>query len=259
MLGSVKISFIRYGKKYLHLDNFMRALNYYLRKLLYLTHKIQYEIEWSVENPEHFDHFIDLHFKWKRDRTSFPMERGVFGSLALHKSKGSGKTLDLCCGDGFYSYYYYSAMSQKITAIDFDPFAIKWAKKNYNKSNIKFILADIRTNFPQGQFDNIMWDAAIEHFTEVEILNLMKNIKTALGSFGILSGYTIKERDGQGKHLHQHEYEFHDMEDLARFLKPYFKNISIIETKYSSRTNFYFYASDNELPLEGTEILKVRG
>ena len=74
---------------------------------------------------------------------------------------------------------------------------------------------------------------------------------------GILSGYTIKEPEHIGKHLHQHEYEFRDKQDLARFLTPYFKNVKIIETVFPSRTNFYFYASDFDLPLEKNQILEI--
>lgn len=32
---------------------------------------------------------------------------------------------------------------------------------------------------PEGDFDNITCDAAIEHFTQEEIINLMKDIKDA--------------------------------------------------------------------------------
>ena len=39
------------------------------------------------------------------------------------------------------------------------------------KNNIEFILGDIRNDIPEGPFDNVIWDAAIEHFTEEEIRN----------------------------------------------------------------------------------------
>lgn len=57
-----------------------------------------------------------------------------------------------------------------MVACDFDPKAI-WTENRKNKApNIDFVLADIRTDMPQGTFDNIVWDAAIEHFTEEELL-----------------------------------------------------------------------------------------
>jgi hypothetical protein len=71
----------------------------------------------------------------------------------------------------------------------------------------------------------------------------------------ILSGYTIIEPKHGGKHLHQHEYEFHNKEDLARFLNPYFQNIQVFSTTYPDRINLYFYASNSILPFEKNNLL----
>ena len=88
------------------------------------------------------------------------------------------------------------------------------------------------------------------HFTEIEIDAIMSAIKLRLTKDGILSGYTIVENHGGIKQLHQHEYEFKNKEDLLRFLKPYFSNIKIFETKYPTRHNLYFWASDSVLPFD---------
>ncbi len=76
----------------------------------------------------------------------------------------------------------------------------------------------------------------------------MTEIKTVLDKNGILSGYTIVERKDGVKSLSQHEYEFKNMEDLKRFLTPYFKNVMVFETIYQERHNLYFYASDGDIP-----------
>lgn len=183
------------------------------------------------------------------------MERGVFSSYALKGIRGPlGNTLDLCCGDGFYSYYFYSLNSANVTSIDFDPLAIKTAKRFHSSDNINFILGDVRKDIPDGPFDNIIWDAAIEHFTEEEISQLVSRIKEVLKPDGILTGYTIQEPKHEGKHLHQHEYEFHNEEDLGRFLSPYFHHIQILTTKFPQRTNYYFFASDDALPFDKSNI-----
>ena len=215
-------------------------------------HKIQFFIEWKVDNPEYFEHQMDLNYMWHKTRAAYPMERGVFSTFAIgNYLPPTGITLDLCCGDGFYSYYFYSKRSVKVTAIDFDPSAIKFAKVNYGHAgNIDYIVGDIRKDIPNGPFDNIIWDAAIEHFTEKEIKILVGRIKSVLKLDGILSGYTIVEREHGGKQLNQHEYEFHNKEDLARFLAPHFKNLQVFSTSYADRINLYFYASDSLLPFE---------
>lgn len=103
---------------------------------------------------------------------------------------------------------------------------------------------------PIGEFENIVWDAAIEHFTPEEIESIMLNIKDRLTVDGVLSGYTIVERGDGKKHIHQHEYEFKDMNDLKRFLTPHFKNVRVFETIYPSRHNLYFWASDSTIPFD---------
>ena len=246
-----KIVVLEIVKKKLPITNLVRYLNLFVRNISSYTHNLQYKIEWSIDNPEHFDHFMDINWKWKKNMASFPMERGVFSSYSLpNESLNYGNTLDLCCGDGFYTYFFYALRSKKITGIDFDKNAIKWAKRNFKSENLDFVLGDIRKDIPNGPYKNIMWDAGIEHFTENEIKLIMHRIKEVLLPEGILSGYTIKEPEHIGKHLHQHEYEFKSKDDLVRFLSPYFKNVHVLETVYPQRTNYYFYASDSMLPMQ---------
>lgn len=229
-----------------------RGLSRLTRGLSAQAHRLQYVIEWSVDNPEYFDHFIDSHYQWHAMRQSFPWERGVYSSLALQATRGETlpRVLELCCGDGFMTYHFYSSQASSITAIDFDPSAIASARRNCSAPNIAFRLGDIRRDMPAGAFDNIIWDAAIEHFTEDEITALMSGIRDRLAPGGILSGYTIVEPEHGGTHLHQHEYEFHDKEDLLRFLTPWFANVQVFQTEFPARTNLYFFASDGPLPLD---------
>ena len=213
------------------------------------AHRRLFNAQWAIPPPpEWFDHNIDLHYKWSATRESFWLERGVFGKLAL---KQNGNVLELACGDGFNAKHFYSLHSNKVVACDFDETAIATAIKKNSAPNIEFALADIRDNMPNGNFDTIIWDAAIEHFTPEEIDSILKNIKKRLNKQGILSGYTIVERkDGSGKQLVHHEYEFKDMGDLKRFFEPYFKNVRVFETIYPERHNLYFWASDGIIPFD---------
>ena len=170
-----------------------RWLNYWVRKLTRATHRLQFLVEWAVDNPEYFDHNIDIYSSWYKTRESFPIERGVFSSFAMTPN---GRVLDLCCGDGFNSYYFYSLRAKHVTAIDFDREAIRWAKRNYKAPNLTFSIGDIRTDIPDGPFENIVWDAAVEHFTETEITGIMSRVKSVLTLSGTLSGYTIIEPAG---------------------------------------------------------------
>jgi SAM-dependent methyltransferase len=235
----------------LPISKFMASIS---RRISYFAHWFQFMVEWGSDNPEYFNHHLDLNYLWRKTGNSLPMERGVHSSIALE----GGDTLDLACGDGFFTNYFYALKSNRVVGVDFDPSAIKLARKNKIRGNVDFILGDIRTDIPDGPFDNVVWDAAIEHFTEVEIADLVAKIKSVLNKDGILSGYTVTEAPGDAKHLHQHEYEFHNKEDLARFLEPHFKNVHVYETVFPNRTNLYFYATDGRLPHERQRHLIVK-
>jgi SAM-dependent methyltransferase len=203
--------------------------------------------QWGMgSTPEHFDHHIDLYYQWLKKRVSYPWERGVYGSLAL---KG-GDVLELACGDGFNARNFYSYRSRRVVACDFDPAAMKTARKKNSAPNVEFVLADIRTGMPEGRFENVVWDAAIEHFTPEEIEGIMRNIKSRLTLDGVLSGYTIVESGTGVKLLSHHEYEFKSKEDLKRFFTPHFKNVIVFETIYPERHNLYFWASDGVVPFQ---------
>jgi len=211
------------------------------------AHKRLLMAQWTIApNPEFFDHHIDLHHQWTKTRSSFWVERGAFGGLAL---KG-GDVLELSCGDGFNAKNFYSIRSRTVLACDFDPTAIATAKRKNSAPNVTFVLADIRTDMPDGVFQNVVWDAAIEHFTPEEIAGIMVNIKQRLTPDGVLSGYTLVERDDGHKHIHQHEYEFKSMANLESFLTPHFKSVRVFETIFPDRHNLYFWASDAVVPFD---------
>lgn len=170
----------------------------------------------------------------------------MFGSLALR----GGDVLELACGDGFNARNFYSLRSHQVVACDFDPAAIATAKRKNSAPNIQYLLRDIRSEMPGGPYENVVWDAAIEHFTPAEIRDVMCNIKKRLTREGILSGYTVVERPDGQKQLNHHEYEFRDMDDLRSFLSPHFANVRVFETIYPVRHNLYFWASDGEVPFD---------
>lgn len=220
----------------------LQQINLVMRKISSFTHYLQYVIEWKcMPHPEWFDHFLDQHCFWTKTGIPFGWERGIFNLLVM---KQGARVLELCCGDGFNAHHFYSIRAGNIFSMDFDPKAIQSAKRNFKRSNVSYFLGDIRKDMPIENFDNIIWDAAIEHFTEAEIDQIMSSIKQRLGEKGVLSGYTIVERT-DGKSHHEHEYEFHSKEDLMRFLVPHFKHAHVFETIYPTRHNLYFFASDS--------------
>jgi SAM-dependent methyltransferase len=226
----------------------LKSISYASRKLASFAHKLQMRYEWNtLPQPEWFDHYLNQFYTFRTTQDPLWVERGTFGLLAI---KQGANILELCCGDGYNTYHFYSIRAKKIISVDFDKYAIQQAKKYNQAKNLEFRLCDIRYEMPEGVFDNIIWDAAIEHFTEEEISGIMKNIKSRLTSDGILTGYTIVELPTGEKSLTHHEREFKSKEDLKSFFEPQFKNVKVFETIYPSRHNLYFYASDGILPFD---------
>ena len=236
-----------------------RALSAMSRRVDSSVHKLQFLIEWGVDNPEHFDHFLEQHYSWRKDKYSIGWERGVLSSIALQRGdRGTlPRVLELCCGDGFNTLHFYSVHVASITAVDFDNDAISNARKRNSARNIDYQLCDIRTQIPAGPFDNIIWDAAIEHFTDEEVEGIFFQVKNSLVPGGLLSGYTLLEADDGGMHLHQHEREFTSKADLARLLSPHFKNVHVLQTAMPTRENLYFFASNGPLPFEDSKNLII--
>jgi len=231
------------------LVSLLKGVNFLIRKLSAFTHFSQFALQWGFSpRPEWFDHFLDQHWQWSAKNNSLWVERGVFSRLVL---KPKGKMLEICCGDGFNARHFYSSQASSIIALDFDKDAIPHAKRFNSAPNITYLLKDIRNGLPPGPFDNIVWDAAIEHFTEAEIGKIMGELVQRLGPDGILSGYTIVEAVDGKKGDALHEYEFKDMADLRRFFTPHFKFVRVWETIYPTRHNLYFVASQTPVELFG--------
>lgn len=227
----------------------LKSWNRMLRRIVGVGHRLQFESEWRIDpNPEWYDHLIYQYWLWPLSRNPMTWERGVFSMLPM---KNGCRVLDLCCGGGFFAHHFFSSRASSVLSVDFDPEAIAHARANFHAPNVEYLCADIRTDMPGGTFDNIVWDAAIEHFTLEETAKLLLDMKQCLGREGILSGYTIVEKS-TGKSLSHHEYEFKSKEELAEILKRNFAHVMVFENisndQFEQRHNLYFAASDGPLP-----------
>ena len=119
------------------------------------------------------------------------------------------------------------------------------------------LVSELGTRAPAEQPKRLVRAQVLSSSSRTPLADLMGTIKSRLKPNGILSGYTIIEPEHGGKHLHQHEYEFHDKADLARFLEPWFKNVQVLQTDHPGRQNLYFWASDAALPMERDLVLRT--
>lgn len=227
------------------LISLIKAVNRILRALTSLSHRVQLHLEWTPSlRPEWHDHFIDQ-YQWHRTRMPLPWERGIFGLLAI---KPGASVLELCCGDGFNAYHFYSARAKSVHSVDWNTQAITHARRHFRALNITYDVLDIRQPLPAGSFDNVILDAAIGHFSAPEVTDLLKRIRERLTPEGTLCGYTNLAADQKAHPAHQHE--FTSKEELTSVLKAHFKNVLVWQTEYRIRHNLYFFASDSTLPFD---------
>ena len=195
--------------------------------------------DWQLEangRPQFFKHRINLaRWPFESSRWAF-VARGVYSRENMFRGC---KVLDLCCGDGSYSYLFYSDIASHIDAVDNDSIAIKYARKYHSNSKIIFHQIDIvNHDLPSSEYDIVVWNAAICYFELHEIkqviLKIIKSGKPNLQLIGM-----IPKANGWV----DHKTEFSDTEILRQLFLQYFKVVTIKEVDEISITTFYFQAS----------------
>jgi len=183
----------------------------------------------KAQPPAWFDHRIDLYYHWPHNL--FWLERGILP----RKYMFPGCTvLDLFCGDGFYSRYFYSTIAGHIDAVDVDPTAIKHAQRWHASPKVDHYELDaVMQEFPRIHYDVIVWFEAIEHLNEGDYTVVLQRIKAAMGENSVLIGSTpIIEEAQLGQGSWQHSNEFTSVEQLRALLSRDFHDVQIELTIY---------------------------
>lgn len=221
------------------------------RRLSHVSHLMKFVCDWMIPPvPEFNDQFVNQFYLLKEYRRTFWLEGAIFCGLGIIPGKC---ILELCCGTGWYTDFFYSPFASEIVAIDFDPRAIEMAQRFHQRPNIRYEVMDIRETFPKGFFETVIWDGAIEHFTVAEIDGIMEKMRQVMTTNARLLGYTVAE-SADAPQLPTHETHFEGMAHLGRLLKRYFKNVQVYErlhpTISPARHNLFFYASDGPVPFD---------
>jgi phospholipid N-methyltransferase len=225
-----------------------RALSWLSREANARIHALNFLLHWSLPPaPEWQDQYTTLHYLWRRDNKPDLAERGCMNLLGI----APGATvLELCAGDGFFTRHFHAARAKTVVAVDFDTEVVAHARRYNAGPNISYDVLDIRTSLPEGSFDNVIWNGAIEHFKTSELDSIMAGIKVRLVKGGLLSGYTVAEIPGNAQ-LSHHELEFRSPADLGKLLSRYFPNVRVVESRWPPTVhNLYFFASDGPLPCD---------
>ena len=196
--------------------------------------------DWILESqgrPQFFKHQINIG-RWplEPERWSFSA-RGVYSRENMFEKC---KVLDVCCGDGSYSYMFFSDIAGHIDAIDNDEYALQYAKKYFSKEIINYQLVDIINHpIPSSGYDFIVWNAAICYFEDHEIDLILRKFIDAGGPKMILTGMLPKSNGWV-----DHKTEFNKAEEVKELLLRFFKLVDIKEVLEGQSSTFYFKASN---------------
>lgn len=220
-------------------------------KLLYKSSKkyasfhtnLMHYTDWyfNSKEPSSYKHEINL-YNWIYNPAQVEfVEGGVFGRMLIKKDN---KVLDLCCGDGSYSYLFFSDITRQVDAVDYDHGSIKYAIKNYNKSNINYICSDLlKFNFKKEYYDVIIWRSGSAYFTRENRKLLLSKICNSLKSDGKLYiGTPLMDKENfSANQIEVITDEFKFEEEFNNLFKINFKQ----KTFYNIRVNINYVLKKN--------------
>ena len=233
---------IRFIFGILFLDFFI----YIFSKVLYFLSKLLYLKDWRFgkERPLFFKHQINFNL-WRFDPGEWRFcARGIY---AREKMFPNCKVLDLCCGDGCYSFLFFADIASHIDAIDFKA-PLLYAKKYYKHPKIYYKEVNIIDDpLPANDYDIIVWNASICLFNLDEIHLILNKIINSGNPKMILCGMLPKANG----HL-DHKTEFKNVDELRIIFEPYFNEIDIKEVIDGNDANvatFYFSLTSSKQTL----------
>lgn len=168
-------------------------------RLITRHYEARRRLEWDLaaEQPHFYDHRLSalrLATGTTGEISGLPWARAFYAADAM---KPTDQVLDIGCGDGFFTRYFYASCADNVDAIDVEPTAIQHAKRHSAAPNIAYTRADATTDpFPAPAYDVIVFDGAIGHFPPDTTNRLLRRIASALNPGGIFVGSESLGRDG---------------------------------------------------------------
>jgi SAM-dependent methyltransferase len=210
------------------------------RWYLYKFAAIIAEKDWeNGKSPKYFKHISDL-YRWgsSKEFSAEWTERGVW--VRMHLTKDC-PMLDLCCGDGFYPFYFYRDIAKNIDAVDLSNEALSYARQNHADDNINYINGSLLDEnlINYSNYGLIAWNASLGYFTLEEQHAIFSKMKNQGKKDLILVGTTPLTDHVTDKN---HKNEMHSVDQLNALLSQYFSHVQIKVTYYLNRENLVFIA-----------------
>jgi ubiquinone/menaquinone biosynthesis C-methylase UbiE len=138
------------------------------------------------------------------------------------------KVLDIACGSGYGSYYLSLNNGLSVIGADVSSDSIAKAKKNYQKDNLQFQVANaLSLPFKDNSFDSVVSLETIEHFNVSDQKLYIAELKRVLKPEGKLWLSTPNAEASKHRNpWHLKELNFFELQEL---LKENFKNYRILK------------------------------
>lgn len=216
-----------YGLEYIIFGGTLRerCLLYNLRN--YYNSKFRREWNWS-KNPPSFENQRIFNFNFaftEKNYGPYFLFRGFYSSELI---RNNDRVLDIGCGDGFLTKRFYSKKALVVDAIDFDNVALNCACKQNFSHNIIYSHKDaVNDDFPNTNYNVVIWDGALGHFDQDSINKILNKISQSLVRDGIFCG-----SESMGPEGDDHLYIIDKSNDLLLLFKPFFRYIQFKEIQY---------------------------
>jgi SAM-dependent methyltransferase len=195
--------------------------------------------DWQLEargRPQFFKHAMNLaRWPFEPSRWAFTA-RGVYARELMRRGC---KVLDLCCGDGAYSRLFFSDIAGQVDAVDFDEYALDYARRYHAAPTVRFHRLDIVNQpFPDRDYDVVVWNAAICYFSEPDIRVVIAKIIAASRPDMQLVGMLPRAHGWI-----DHKTEFATAAEVEKYLRQFFSHVSVREIDEGAAVSFYFQAA----------------
>jgi SAM-dependent methyltransferase len=204
-------------------------------KWLLRIYRSKFRLDWELSKfPPHFyNHRMGMTQFAFGETTFGPYSyfRGFFASQVIQEGD---RLLDIGCGDGFFTKRFFSANCSYVDGVDIEPSAIQCAERENGAGNIKYHLLDaVNQDFPEREYNVIVWDGAIGHFPPDTLEIILQKIAKTLSADGIFVGSESLGDEGS-----DHLTRFYSLDDFGKLFSKYFKFVEVSSQEYKLSGGF---------------------
>lgn len=220
------------GDKLVYLGGFAEFVTVRWLLKIYQS-KFRLDWEYSKTPPHFYNHRMGMSQFVLGDKVNGPFAyyRGFYAAQII---KENDRLLDIGCGDGFFTKRFFSAKCLQVDGIDIEPSAIQYAVKENAAENVKYHLLDaVEMDFPAPEYDVIVWDGAIGHFSPETLDKVLSKIADSLAVDGVFVGSESLGLEGS-----DHMTRFHELKDFGKLFSKYFSYIELQSQDYRIGNGF---------------------